>query len=180
MYTWIKTGWWNPWSSRAFHAAEKKKVTLKSIKLMSFTIQLRTVVLCIYPYNRHHLEEHLGFRFSQSHVSSVPASSFQIQTIHIDTFQRRACDIIFHPFSDFIAQHYTVQSPSFVSPCYFLPKTDEDLEVTFLHMQRTIFLQAFIRNIFVWSQFTLSNLTFYTIHVYSISLLSKPAMGWYY
>lgn len=111
---------------------------------MSFMIQLRTVVLCIYPYNWHHLEEHLGFRFSQSHVSSVPASSFQIQPIHIDTFHRRACDIIFHPLSDLVAQHNTVQSPSFVSPCYFLPKTDEDLEVTFLHIQRTIFFQAFI------------------------------------
>lgn len=100
---------------------------MKSIKLMYFTVQLLTVILCIYPYNWHHLEEHLGLRFSQSHVSSVPASSFQIQPIHVDTFHRRAYDIILHPFSDLIAQYYTVQSPSFVSPCYFLPKTDKTM-----------------------------------------------------
>lgn len=107
-------------------------------------MQLLTVIVCIYPYNWHHLEEHLGLRFSQSHVSSVPTSSFQIQPIHIDTFQRRVCDIILHPFSDLIAQHYTVKSPPFVSPCYFLPKTDESMEVTFSHVHRAIFSKHFL------------------------------------
>lgn len=127
MFTWMGYSLTKFLMPKSLSCHWNKRVTMKSIKLMSSAIQLLTVILCIYPYNRHHLEEHLGLRFSQSHVFSVPASSFQIQPIHVDTFHRRACDIILHPFSNLIAQHYTVQSPSFVSPCYFLPKTDRTM-----------------------------------------------------
>lgn len=79
-----------------------------------------TVVFCVNPYDRHQLKEHFGFGLREFHVPLVPASTFQIQAVHVDTLCGRGRNVVLHPLGDFVAKHHVVQSPAFVGPSYLL------------------------------------------------------------
>lgn len=81
-----------------------------------------TIVFCINPYDRHQLKEHFWFGLNEFHVPLVPASTFKVQAIDIDTLCGRGRNVILHPLGDFVAKYHVVQSPAFVGPSNFLSR----------------------------------------------------------
>lgn len=79
-----------------------------------------TIVHGVHPDHRHHLEENFGLGFDELAAAAVPAGSFKVQAVHINSLCRGLGDVILHPLGHVIEQNHAVQSPALVGPGYFL------------------------------------------------------------
>ena len=84
--------------------------------------------------NRHWSEEHFVGRLNKATVAFIPPSSIQVKPMNVNTFLRRASDVILVLSSDVIVEYNTIQSPALVSTCNLLDTTE---------MQCTHFLRRF-------------------------------------
>lgn len=75
-----------------------------------------TIVHGIHPDHRHHLEEDFGLGFDELAAAAVPAGSFEVEAVHVNSLCRGLGDVILHPLCHLIEQNHAVQSPALVGP----------------------------------------------------------------
>lgn len=75
-----------------------------------------TIVHSIHPDHRHHLEEDFGLRFDELAAAAVPAGSFEVEAVHINSLCGGLGDVILHPLGHLVEQNHAVQSPALVGP----------------------------------------------------------------
>lgn len=71
-------------------------------------------------------EEDLGRGFDEFAVAAVPACTVQEQTVHVDTFWRRATDVFLHESCHVIVEYHAVQGPALVGSGDLLPHGSQE------------------------------------------------------
>ena len=82
----------------------------------SFKTWILTIILSVHPDHRHHLKEDFRLGVDEFAAAAIPASSFQVEAVDVDSLSRGLGDVILHPPGHLIAQHHAVQRPALVGP----------------------------------------------------------------
>ena len=78
------------------------------------------VVHCIDVHHWKSNKEDFVCRLCQSAVLAVPACSFQVEPVHVDSLLGRRGDVFLELVGCVIVQHHTIQSPALVGSCHLL------------------------------------------------------------
>ena len=73
----------------------------------------------------HDLKEHFVLGLDQLVASTVPASPFQVQSVHVDALWRCVADVVLHVLRHVVLHDHDVQGPALVSASNLLMENRE-------------------------------------------------------